>query len=137
MSHFKLDNLTQVVHNFRMTKSKLLHLTPKSKIWIVDKDNRILMGGGRQNILEVIERTGSMNKAATELGMSFRTVWGKIRDTERRLGFKLVENRSDSRRGGSKLTEHARQLMKQYEQFNQEAVDAIDDIFQKVFHQTE
>ena len=46
-----------------------MKLIPKCKIWVVDANDRVLMGGGRQCILEVIDKTGSMNKAAQELGM--------------------------------------------------------------------
>ena len=108
-------------------------LKPRSKIWLVDYENKVMMGGGRQCILEVIDRTGSMNKTAAELGMSFRTVWGKVRDTEERLGFKLVENCGLSRRSGSQLTADGRELLMKFQQFRQEAISAVDEIFKQFF----
>lgn len=91
------------------------------------------MGGGRQSILEVIERTGSMNRAASELGMSFRTLWGKIRETEDRLGYKLVENQSASKRKGSRLTAEGALFLKRFNRFNEEAARAVTEAFESVF----
>ncbi|HMK36023.1 MAG TPA: LysR family transcriptional regulator [Desulfomonilaceae bacterium] len=85
-------------------------LRVRSKIWVENEDGKLVIGTGRLRILEAILETGSMNKAATKLKQPFRAVWGKIRATEERCGFKLVERTSD----GSRLTEQGLDLLWTY-----------------------
>jgi molybdate transport system regulatory protein len=129
----ELDNVRNSRHNPGMKSFQDLNVFPRVKLWIVDSEDDILMGGGRQSILEVIERTGSMNKAAAELGMSYRTLWGKIRETEQRLGYALVENKSKTKRGGSRLTAEGTALLERFKRFADEAENAVADVFKSVF----
>ena len=108
-------------------------LQPRSKLWISDESGKVMFGGGRHCILRAIDEHGSMNKAASELGMSFRTLWGRIRETEQRLGYKLVENRKSSRSGGSVLTEEGREILRRFEKFREEATNAVNVIFDRIF----
>ena len=43
----------------------------KSKVW-VEAGGEIVAGDGKINLLERIEETGSIQKAAGEIGMSYR-----------------------------------------------------------------
>jgi|GEM_PF-408164 len=85
-------------------------LRVRSKIWIENDKGKLVIGTGRLRILEAILEEGSMNKAARKLKQPFRAVWGKIRATEERCGFKLVERTSE----GSKLTEEGLELLWSY-----------------------
>ena len=85
-------------------------LRVRSKIWIENEDGKLVIGTGRLRILEAIREVGSMNKAAQKLNQPFRAVWGKIRATEERCGFAIVERTS----GGSRLTEKGRELLETY-----------------------
>ncbi len=49
----------------------------RSKQWIVDEHGRIIMGEGRKEILENINKTGSLNQTAKIMKMSYKGVWGK------------------------------------------------------------
>ncbi|MDZ7698292.1 MAG: hypothetical protein U5R49_15680 [Deltaproteobacteria bacterium] len=51
----------------------------KSRQWIVDESDRIIMGEGRKEILETIERTGSINQTAKAMKMSYKGVWAESR----------------------------------------------------------
>jgi molybdate transport system regulatory protein len=82
----------------------------RSKIWIENEEGKLVIGTGRLRILKAIEESGSMNKAAQMVKQPFRAVWGKIRATEERCGFTLVERTS----GGSRLTEEGRRLLETY-----------------------
>jgi molybdate transport system regulatory protein len=48
------------------------HLQVKSKVWLEDRDGRIIVGPGRMRILIPIEKCGFLNAAAKELKMSYR-----------------------------------------------------------------
>lgn len=82
------------------------------KLWI-EEDGRVLFGGGRTELLESIARNGSLAGAARELGMSYRAAWGRLKASEERLGFDLVE-RGEEKRRGMRLTPRAQQLLERF-----------------------
>ena len=51
----------------------------RSRQWIVDEHNRIIMGEGRKEILETIEKTGSINQTAKIMKMSYKGAWSRIK----------------------------------------------------------
>jgi len=79
------------------------------RLWI-EKDGMPVFGRGVQTLLELIEKTGSLHKAAEELEMSYRAAWGRIREYEKRLGITLVEKGRQGRTG-AKLTSDGKRLM--------------------------
>ncbi len=111
-----------------------LPLRVKSKVWVEDKNGGLIFGEGRLEILEIVDRLGSMLKAAKELKMSYRAVWGKVKATEERLGMKLIESKAGGAKGGgSKLTPVARELLKRYQELEERQVRVIDSLFEEVF----
>jgi len=73
----------------------------------------------------MIEREGSLNRAAKKLRMSYRHAWGIVRELERELGFKIVRAiRGGERGGGTQLTERGRALTREYKLMS----DALDEI---------
>jgi molybdate transport system regulatory protein len=108
-------------------------LRPRTRLWIQDEKEKIIFGTGRVRILKAIDETGSMNKAARKLGMSYRTVWGKVHDTEDRLGFKLIETTVGSTRGGSRLTPEARLILDKFDKWHDKTIDYADKLFAKLF----
>src|SRR3990167_5564785 len=78
----------------------------KFKIWLEEKGG-VAFAEGRRMLLESIDRLGSLNAAAKELGMSYRAAWGKIKATEKALGIKLLEVTTGGKGGGgATLTPH-------------------------------
>ncbi len=102
----------------------------KSSHWIVDENNRIIFGKGRMEILENIEKTGSINQTAKLMKMSYKGVWSKIKSTEKHLGVTVVHT---DRRTGSKLSETGKALLKRYQQLDEKCLEADDAIFRKLF----
>ena len=97
----------------------------RSKIWIEDSTGRVAFGLGRFRILEAIDRLGSMNSAAAEMSMSYRSVWCRIRESEDRIGRKLVVRKGK----GSVLTPFARDLMKQFTEMDEMLKQEADKMF--------
>jgi molybdate transport system regulatory protein len=63
-------------------------------------------------LLQALERTGSINKAAQSVGMQYRTAWQKICRLNNLLPYPLLSKRiGGSGGGGSALTEEGRQLL--------------------------
>ncbi|MBU1249128.1 MAG: LysR family transcriptional regulator [Proteobacteria bacterium] len=84
------------------------------RLWIEGEDGT-LVSSGRMRLLALIDQLGSLNKAAKEIGMSYRRAWGRIQETEERLGEPVVV-RSRGRKG-YELTEFGRQLLASWEEF--------------------
>lgn len=101
----------------------------RTKLWIENDEGKLIIGTGRVRILQAILETGSMNKAARKLNQPFRAVWGKIRATEERCGFKVVE----TTKSGSKLTEAGLELLSAYRRLSQNCEDFADDQFKQLF----
>jgi len=111
-----------------------MKLKPRTRLWIQDKEGKIVFGSGRVRILAAIDKTGSMNKAAKALGMSYRTIWGKIHDTEKRLGFKLIKTRAGGgAEGGSNLTLKGREILDQFSKWHDGTLEFADKLFTKLF----
>jgi molybdate transport system regulatory protein len=101
----------------------------RSKIWIENDEGRLIIGTGRMRILEAILELGSINKAAQKLKQPFRAVWGKIKATEERCGFKLVERTGD----GSRLTEDGLELLMTYSRLRNRCKKYSDVQFRDLF----
>jgi molybdate transport system regulatory protein len=104
-------------------------LRVRSKIWIENEKGQLVIGTGRLRILQTILELGSMNKAAQKLKQPFRAVWGKIRATEERCGFKIVERTSD----GSRLTKEGLELLWTYTRLRNRCEKYTDHEFEDLF----
>ena len=102
----------------------------KSRHWIVNQEGDIIIGEGRREILENIEKTGSLNKTAKIMRMSYKGVWSKIKVTEDYLQVRIVET---NRKRGSQLTEEGKALLEKYNSLKHKCLEADDKIFRKVF----
>jgi molybdate transport system regulatory protein len=102
----------------------------KSRQWIVDENDKIIIGEGRKAILENIEKTGSINQASKVMKMSYKGVWSKIKATESSMNLKLVE--TDKKRG-SHLTQAGKDLLKKYDSLKKRCLKADDRIFKAIF----
>ena len=104
-------------------------LRVRSKIWIENDAGELVIGTGRLRILEAILELGSMNKAARRLKQPFRAVWGKIKATEKRCGFKIVERTGD----GSRLTKEGLELLETYTRLRNRCKRYTDSQFEDLF----
>jgi molybdate transport system regulatory protein len=108
-------------------------MEPKVKIWVAFGD-QTKFGEGRARLFELIDRAGSINKAVNELGMSYRMVWGYIRELEAAAGFQLL--RRTPRRGGvggTRLTPEGRKFLKRYWAFHHGLESAVTHEFAHAF----
>ena len=86
-----------------------------ARLRIVDGEDTIILGPGKADLLEALERSGSIRDAAAELGMSYMRAWTLIRIMNERFREPLVEAaRGGSRRGGAKLTPAGRAVLRLY-----------------------
>ena len=105
----------------------------RSKVWL-DRDGELGFGSGRAEILRAVEKAGSLNKAATMLGMSYRHAWSSIRSAEERLGQRLlVRHKGGPRGGGADLTEYARDLLARFEALDRDVRAYTDKRYKVLF----
>ena len=105
----------------------------KFKIWLEEKGG-VAFAEGRKMLLESIERLGSLNAAAKELGMSYRAAWGKIKATEKVLGIKLLEVTTGGKGGGgATLTPEAKELISKYKKFDDRVALLVEREFKYIF----
>jgi molybdate transport system regulatory protein len=104
----------------------------RSKLWI-EVGGKAVLGDWRAAILEGIERTGSLTKAAEELGTPYRTAWQRMKESEENLGVRLVQTQSGGADGGgSILTPAAKDLLQKYNEF----CKGIEELVNRRFHET-
>jgi len=104
----------------------------KSRQWIVDEDDHIIIGEGRKEIFEHIRSTGSINKAAKVMRMSYKGVWSKIKATEKALNRRLVDT---DRKSGTKLTKEGEKLLEKYSKLKRECMKQDNKVFEEIFGQ--
>ncbi len=103
----------------------------KAKIWL-ESDGQKVFGDGPCDILQRVERTGSLRQTAAEINMSYSQAWKLIKMIENNLGFPVLEKQVGGPGGGhSKLTGQAARLTLAYEQFRQEAEANLEELFDK------
>jgi molybdate transport system regulatory protein len=109
--HWKL-HLAEAEHI--MSREKLPPLQVSGNLWLGRK-GQTLLGGYRIDLLESIERTGTLTQAAKDVGLSYKAAWDAV-DAMNNLAEKpLVVRSAGGRAGGhSGLTEHGRRLVQLY-----------------------
>ena len=118
---------------YRYNDSSLMKV--KFKIWM-EQDGSVAFAEGRRMLLEAVDRLGSLNAAAKELGMSYRAAWGKIKATEKALGLKLLDVTTGGKGGGgAKLTDEARELVSLYNRYMQKISLVAEKEFKLMFKQ--
>ena len=97
------------------------------KVWLEFR-GRIVLGKGGAKILLALEREGSILRAAKNVKMSYRYVWGYIAKTEKILGEPLVQTQVGGKGGGgTKLTKKGRLLLNQYVTLEKKASKTLSD----------
>lgn len=92
----------------------------------IEKGSDYVLGPGRVALLRATAELGSLHQAAKRLGMSYRWAWGRLRDTEKALGVKLLTQDGPFRRGAPKiLTPEAQALLAWYDRLEGRITEAL------------
>jgi 8-oxo-dGTP diphosphatase len=87
----------------------------KAKAWL-EKDDKFLLSEGRAEILRLVKKTHSLSTTATEMKMSYRHLWGEIKEMEESFGGSLVSSERGGVGGGkTELTAAGIKLLSEYE----------------------
>lgn len=101
-------------------------IEPGIKLWL-SLSGKGVFGTGKWQLLDAINRKGSLQAAADSLGISYRKAWGDLREAERALGILFLErHRGGSDGGESHLTEDGRKWLKEYGRFHDEVQESME-----------
>ena len=104
-------------------------LQVRSKIWL-EMDGEPVFGQGREDLLRLIHKNGSINAAAKEMGIPYRKAWTYIDAMEIRLGFPLVSRRKGGAGGGeSTLSLQAISLLEKFHALKKDFNDSVNRKF--------
>jgi molybdate transport system regulatory protein len=84
------------------------------RFWL-EKGGRALIGRGRADILEAIERSHSIARASRSLGMSYRHVWNELKRIEESLGEPVLVSKKGGFGGGrTDLSTSGKALLREF-----------------------
>ena len=113
-----------------MEKKRRFHYGGTLRIFGRDK----AFGPGLTELLRKVEQTGSLQKAAVSMGMSYSKAWKILKTAEEEWGFPMTDRETGGRDGGgSRLTDEGKQVLARYEAFAEEAKEQLDRLFEKHF----
>jgi molybdate transport system regulatory protein len=85
------------------------------------------MGPGKADLLEAIERTGSISGAARDMGMSYRRAWLLVSEANRCFRAPLVETLTGGgRERGARLTAEGRHILASFRALEAESARLAD-----------
>ncbi len=92
--------------------SSLPNLTLHTNIWLETDDGQVAFSRWRLELLEHIDRLGSISSAAKAMNIQYRLAWQRVKEMEARLGFTLVATQVGGvGGGGAHLTPEAQTLI--------------------------
>jgi molybdate transport system regulatory protein len=93
----------------------------------------IALGPGKANLLEAIERTGTLAEAARSLGMSYMRAWKLLQTMNGCFREPLVDtSRGGTGHGRATLTETGRAVVSLYRRMEQESLQAMETAWEEM-----
>ena len=90
----------------------------RNRCWI-DIDGKKFFGPGRAQLLVMIDKNGSLSKAAKEMGMSYRKAWSMVEDMNQRGQQPYVElHKGGTQGGGAELTPRGNTVLAAFQHMN-------------------
>jgi molybdate transport system regulatory protein len=113
-----------------MAEKRGPHLVPRLRIM---HGEAIVLGPGKVDLLEEIDRLGSLRDAANELEMSYMRAWTLVRTMNEEFREPLVLfHRGGPARGGAELTATGRAALRLYRSMEAESLRATRRAWQQL-----
>jgi molybdate transport system regulatory protein len=120
--------------NNKVGGGRIEGMNARSRVWVLVYQDSFL-GEGRVALLREIERSGSINKAAAAMNMSYLKAWKLIDAMNKLSGRPLVVRTSGGKGGGGTvLTEHGLQMIQLYEDLNKRCEKFLADELEKLMN---
>ena len=109
-------------------------MTPLTKVYLLDEQGQRFFGDGPCRLLHLVEETGSLRKAAEEMGMAYTKALKLVRQAEAAVGAPLTERVIGGvKGGGSRVTDAGKELMARYEAYKARCLQANREIYTEIF----
>lgn len=105
----------------------------KVKTWIEDDNEHLIFGGGKTQILELIDETGSISEASKRVGMNYKKAWTHIKILQEYIEDDLVVVKKGRDSGGTSLTPKAKELIDKYKLLEKEVREFSEKRFEEIF----
>lgn len=105
----------------------------KVKTWLEDDNEQLIFGGGKTQILELIDETGSISEASKRVGMNYKKAWTHIKILQENIEDDLVIVKKGRDSGGTSLTPKAKELIKKYKQLEADVRAFTSKRFEEIF----
>ncbi|GIZ07544.1 winged helix-turn-helix domain-containing protein [Flavobacterium sp. UMI-01] len=103
----------------------------KSKIWI-ETEEGILISEGRVKLLKLIGETGSLNKAAKAMELSYQKAWKLVDASNKAAKHPLIATQvGGNKGGGTVLTPYGQSLIDAFETINASCWTFLDEELKK------
>lgn len=97
-----------------------MHDLIEGRFW-VSRDEKSFLGSGRIELLKHIDQTGSINKAAQVMKMSYKAAWDAVDAMNTLADQPLVERMTGGKGGGgTRLTEYAKEVIAAFDILKEE-----------------
>lgn len=109
-------------------------LIVKTKTWIEDLDKEVIFSKGKRELLEYINKSGSILKASKLMGITYKKAWLHLQDLQNATNEELVTTKKGrSKTSGTQLTTKAIELLKKYTILEQDIQKYADQRFKELF----
>ena len=97
------------------------------RLW-VDVNNEKFFGPGRAELLQLIDQTGSISKAAKSMGMSYKKAWAMVTEmNEHGKSAYVITKPGGEKGGGAEVTPVGKAVIKAY----QKIIGRINTVVEK------
>jgi molybdate transport system regulatory protein len=102
------------------------------KFWMTSREGEYVISDKRIKLLIAINELGSLRAAAEARGISYRKAWGDLKETEKLLGFTLIDKHRGGKEGGRTfLTDDGKILIEAYRVFCHEFQEKVEEVIIK------
>ncbi len=107
---------------------------PRLKLHVrILAEEQIAFGPGKAELLEAIQRTGSISQAAKSMEMSYRRAWQLVDTMNQCFHSHLVETQTGGTHGGGAVvTEVGHMILKKFRAMEQHALQTLESEFQDI-----
>ncbi|ENW81260.1 hypothetical protein F909_02551 [Acinetobacter sp. ANC 3929] len=107
---------------------------PRLKLQLrILSDEQIAFGPGKAELLEAIQRTGSISQAAKSMDMSYRRAWQLVDTMNQCFHSQLVETQTGGTHGGGAIvTELGQVILRKFRTMEQQAIQSVAAEFEGI-----
>ncbi|MFH2094990.1 MAG: LysR family transcriptional regulator [Bacteroidota bacterium] len=111
------------------TTGKYSNIRLNYNIWISSENDEYILGDDIFRLLRSIHSDGSLSAAAKLNNISYRKVWGDLKECESKLGFGLIEKTRGGKDGGrTSLTDDGIRLLEAYNMLHSEFQKSVNEV---------